>query len=180
MTDRDRAAADAFLVDHDAAAIEHPGGTLLAHLRRTADLLERWDASDDLVLAGLCHAAYGTDGFAPKLIDHRDRDVLVAIIGSAAEAIVYRYASCDRRHLSEQLGVVEAPTHRDRFTDRTTRLTPFELHQFCELTMANELDLLAFPAFFAEHGQAITDEFSTWRTFVSDAAWRAFVDLGRA
>jgi len=189
VTTPDRTAADAFLVAHDAEAIEHPGGTLLAHLRRTADVLERWGAPDELVLAGLCHAAYGTDGFAPHLIEHGERDVLVAIIGTAAEAIVYRYASCDRAHLNAQLppplpvplpeepGAADTPTHRDRFTGVVAPLSPAELHQFCELTFANELDLLAFPAFFAAHGTAIAAEFSTWETLVSPAAWQAFTAL---
>ena len=177
MSGPDRAAADAFIVDHGAASIEHPGGTLLAHLRRTADALERWGAPDALVLAGLCHAAYGTDGFAPTLIDHTERATLVATIGSAAEAIVYRYASCDRAHFSGQLGTADPPAHRDRFTGTVATLTAHELHQFCELTFANELDLLAFPAFFALHGEAIAVEFATWQPLVSSGAWRAFTAL---
>jgi hypothetical protein len=35
-----------FLVAHGAADIAHPGGTLLAHLIRTADLLGEWRASE--------------------------------------------------------------------------------------------------------------------------------------
>ncbi len=34
------------LVERGADGIEHPGGTLLAHLRRVASLLEQWGADD--------------------------------------------------------------------------------------------------------------------------------------
>src|SRR5688572_20830428 len=100
------AAAVRFLDDHGAATIDHPGGTLLAHLRRTHDRLFIWNAPDWLRLAGLCHAAYGTDGFATALIDHDEagRDELAGIIGFAAERVVYFYASCDRDYLYPQLG----------------------------------------------------------------------------
>src|SRR5262249_50650533 len=56
----------AFLEAHGAGAIEHPGGTLLAHLCRTADLLASWGASPALTVAGLCHATYGTGGGRPS------------------------------------------------------------------------------------------------------------------
>jgi hypothetical protein len=46
-----------------ADSVEHPGGTLLEHLRRVADRLGRQGADPDTVAAGLCHAAYGTAGF---------------------------------------------------------------------------------------------------------------------
>jgi hypothetical protein len=55
------------LTDLGAARIEHPGGTLLAHLERTRSRLAAWHARPALQLAGLCHAFYGTDGFATAL-----------------------------------------------------------------------------------------------------------------
>lgn len=55
--------ADGFLRELGAEDIPHPGGTLLAHLRRVRTRLASWDARPALQLAGLCHAFYGTDGF---------------------------------------------------------------------------------------------------------------------
>jgi hypothetical protein len=46
----------------DAGEVPHPGGTLLAHLRRTHAPLEAWQARPAVRLAGLCHAFYSTDG----------------------------------------------------------------------------------------------------------------------
>ena len=50
----------------DAAHIQHPGGTLMAHLKRVKALLDSWGARPALAAAGLCHAFYGTDGFPPR------------------------------------------------------------------------------------------------------------------
>jgi hypothetical protein len=54
-----------------AADIPHPGGRLLAHLVRTHDQLAAWDQAPEVCLAGLCHAAYGTDGFPTALLTPR-------------------------------------------------------------------------------------------------------------
>lgn len=50
------------LKDANAEGIEHPGGTLLAHLKRVEALLASWEGRSALWAAGLCHAFYGTDG----------------------------------------------------------------------------------------------------------------------
>src|SRR5262245_36232371 len=91
------AAAIALLTERGARELPHPGGTLLAHLRRVHDVLAGWGARPVLRLAGLCHAFYGTDGFATALGELSRRDELAAVIGEDAERLVYLYASCDRR-----------------------------------------------------------------------------------
>src|SRR5262249_54758605 len=67
----------AFLEAHGAGAIEHPGGTLIAHLCRTADLLASWGASPALTVAGLCpgHLWPGRlpDGAPPHVAPRRPR-----------------------------------------------------------------------------------------------------------
>lgn len=80
-----------------AEGMAHPGGTLLAHLRRVQARLAVWRARPALQLAGLCHAFYGTDGFPTGLLPVDRRTDLAAVIGAEAEAIVYLYASCDRK-----------------------------------------------------------------------------------
>jgi len=156
-----RATVLRFLDAHGAAQLEHPGGTLLAHLVRTEAQLHAWGAADDLSLAGLCHASYGTDGFAHALVDWTEREELIALIGPTAEAIVYRYASCDRGSLYPQLGIVDRPRFRDRFTGTDLELTDHELGAFVTLTVANELDvMLASPTLAAEYGPALVELFS--------------------
>ena len=93
-------AADRLLLDRGAAVIEHPGGTLLAHLRRTPALLGSWGADPDVQAAGFCHAAYGTDGFGTTLFDLTEREVLRETIGERAEGLVHRGSPVQRQHAS--------------------------------------------------------------------------------
>jgi hypothetical protein len=67
-----------------AEEMAHPGGTLLAHLRRVEAKLGSWGASIPVRWAGLCHAVYGTDGFqGATLLAPGDRKPVVAAIGKA-------------------------------------------------------------------------------------------------
>jgi hypothetical protein len=105
----------------DAAHIQHPGGTLMAHLQRVKALLDSWGAHPALAAAGLCHAFYGTDGFPAALLDLEHRADLAKAIGTDAEEMAYFYASCDRktgyRSLADEDGLFV-----DRFTG--TRFIP--------------------------------------------------------
>ncbi|GGS09962.1 MULTISPECIES: DUF6817 domain-containing protein [Streptomyces] len=151
--EKHRAAIEAFLRDRGAARMPHPGGTLLEHLRRVQQLLAEWGASPVVQTAGLCHATYGTDGFAPSLLPHTDRATLVALIGEPAEALVYLYASCDRATVYPRIDGTTVVAFRDRFTSREHRPTPSDLRAFLEITAANELDVLAHNAELArQHG----------------------------
>ncbi|MFF3320858.1 DUF6817 domain-containing protein [Streptomyces sp. NPDC002889] len=123
-----------------AEGMEHPGGTLLAHLERVRERLAAWGARPELQLAGLCHAFYGTDGFAASLLPLERRGELAAAIGTEAEELVYFYASCDREASYASLASDEA-AFRDRFTGRTFTPTAAQRADFVELTAANELDL---------------------------------------
>lgn len=80
-----RTRAEAWLAARGAGLVEHDAGTLLPHLRRTALWLERWQAPEHVQLAGLCHAAYGTDGFATALA--ADRGPLRTAVGVRAEQL---------------------------------------------------------------------------------------------
>jgi len=107
------------LVERGAGGIAHPGGTLLEHLRRVAALLGEWGASEDVQMAGLCHACYGTDGFPASLLRLDERDVLAGRIGRRAEAWVYLYASCDRTPCTPPCAHRHPHQHRDRCSSGT-------------------------------------------------------------
>jgi len=150
-----RTQAEALLLDTGADEIPHPGGTLLAHLRRVRELLEEWGAGDDVQLAGLCHAAYGTDGFATGLLATTERDRLVAAVGAPAEALVYLYGSCRRDDVYPRLDESSVP-FTDRFTGATTVPDDVLLRGFVEITAANELDVVRHnAAIAAEHGAGL-------------------------
>jgi len=170
----DRASAQRFLLGHGADTIDHPGGTLLAHLVRVADRLAAWDADDDTVLAGLCHATYGTAGFATALLAVDRRAELVEVIGPAAEAMVYLYAGCDRAATYPLLGGTGPVRMVDRFTGQARSVEPAELRPFMEITVANELDVLDQNADYAgRHLAPLLELFTRARERVSRPAWAA-------
>ncbi|MCW2912445.1 MAG: hypothetical protein JWN52_513 [Actinomycetia bacterium] len=158
------------LVARGAGEIAHPGGTLLAHLRRVHTLLEQWGARPAVRLAGLSHAFYGTDGFRTALGDVIHRQELAAVIGQEAEQLVYFYAGCDRSFSYPRLTEDEGP-FKDRFTDTLLR-PPLRLRRdFAEITVANELDIVCInPELRARHGQELLNLFTAWLGLLSDPA----------
>ncbi|MFJ2770572.1 DUF6817 domain-containing protein [Streptomyces sp. NPDC087300] len=177
-------AAHRFLRDLGAATVEHPGGTLLDHLERVRQRLADWDARPALRLAGLCHALYGTDGFAPVLLPLDRRERATAVIGGEAESLVYLYASCDRAvghpALTGRTGDGtpvrrdRSPLFRDRFTGRAFAPTRRQQADFAELTVANELDIAGVDGeFLARCGPGLAELFAGLRPLLTPGARRA-------
>ncbi|MFI5931870.1 DUF6817 domain-containing protein [Actinoplanes sp. NPDC051494] len=161
----DSAARD-FLRDHGAASIEHPGGTLCSHLCRVEQRLADLGAGHDVQLAGLTHAAYGTDGFATSLLAWSDREPLRSVIGEDAEALVYLYGACDRKNTWPTLA--GTATVHDRFTGQPQRLTASQLVPFVDLSIVNELDVIDHnPALLERHGAYFSDLFTRWAPVTS-------------
>ncbi|MER7179737.1 DUF6817 domain-containing protein [Streptomyces hyaluromycini] len=167
------ARAVALLRTLGAAEIDHPGGTLLVHLQRVQEQLAAWGARPALQLAGLCHAFYGTDGFPTALLPLDRRTELVAVIGAEAEAIVYLYASCDRKATYPALANPDA-AFRDRFTGQARFPEPRLRRDFAELSAANELDLARVdPSFREKWGAQLLALFTRFRPLLSRPAWSA-------
>jgi Domain of unknown function (DUF6817) len=163
-----------FLLAHGADRIDHPGGTLYDHLIRVAATLAEWGAGDEVRLAGLCHATYGTDGFDQTLLPIEDRPALRDVIGEAAEALVYLYAACDRRAVYPRLDGSPAAEFLDRFTGTADTVAGPMLRGFMEMTAANELDVLARqPVMLAQYGPSLLKLFSRCRELLSPPAWDA-------
>lgn len=129
------------LVRRGADDIDHPGGTLGAHLRRVAERLARHGVDEVTRRAGLWHAAYGTDGFPRALVGLDERHLVTATIGEEAEAQVYLYASCDRSATYPGLGD-PIVTFTDRFSGAAGGLPRERLRTFAAVTVANELDIV--------------------------------------
>ncbi|MEE6263984.1 DUF6817 domain-containing protein [Plantactinospora sonchi] len=156
----------AWLRERGAEAIDHPGGTLYTHLCRVRDRLAGLGATPDLRLAGLTHAAYGTDGFDSTLLDRADRGVLRDLIGPDAEALVYLYGACDRRRTWRTLA--GTATVVDRFTGRSTVLGPSQLGPFVDLSVVNELDVMEQdPSLLDRYGGYFRELFAAWRPVAS-------------
>ncbi len=136
-----RDAALEFLASRSAHEMPHLNGTLLDHLLATEELLRSWGSAESLCLAGLCHATYGTDGFAPFLVPPDDRGVMRAVAGAEVEETVYLYASCDRFAVYPQLAGDGPVRFGDRFRQLTVAVTDDQLRDFVDLTLANELEI---------------------------------------
>ncbi|MBI3768742.1 MAG: hypothetical protein HY271_09645 [Deltaproteobacteria bacterium] len=165
------------LRNRGAASIEHIEGDLLSHLEGTAALLASWGADLTLQLAGLCHAAYGTDGLSASLLTLGERRILIRAIGADAERLVYLYAACIRDDLYPRFGRDARLDLRDRFTGATRLLPQDEVRNFVELTFANELELARrLPAFAATYRTGLVELFRRCRAYASRAAYRCFLD----
>ncbi len=165
----------AFLLERGADRLQHPGGTLYAHVGRVAGLLAEWGATEEVQAAGLCHACYGTDGYAPVLLSLAERPVLAELIGPRAESLVYLYASCNRAAVYPYLQQDGPVPVLDRFTGTTRTPPERDIRVFLELTAANELDVIRqSAAMAAEHGPALLWLFAAARQRLSAAAWEAW------
>lgn len=162
-----------FLRSRGAADLAHPGGTLMEHLMRVRRRLADWGARYEVQLAGLCHAAYGTDGFARSLMGLGDRPVLAALVGERAEALVYLYASCDRAATYPRLGG-DRPFFRDRFTGTDHDAATEDLRAFLEITAANELDVFEHNRELSiRHSPGLRLVLEPVRHLLSPGAWEA-------
>ncbi|TDD51082.1 hypothetical protein E1263_30460 [Kribbella antibiotica] len=157
------------LLVRGADEIEHAGGSLYVHLHRVAKRLTSLGASETLVLAGLAHAAYGTDGFPTHLFDWQaERSVLESVIGPEAELLVYRYGACERETTWRDLA--EHRTVTDRFTGTSEELGGDELREFIDLTIVNELDVLDHaPALEPKLKPFLQEQIPRWQSLASPA-----------
>ncbi|MCW2633780.1 MAG: hypothetical protein JWQ99_147 [Blastococcus sp.] len=146
-------AVAALLRSRGAGSIDHPGGTLFAHLERVQLRLVGLGLGADLRLAGLSHALYGTDGFDVALLELAERPLLSSLIGERAERLVYRYAACDRARTWRDLP--RRRLVRNRFTGDDEELGSDELRDFADLSLVNELDV-------AEHATGFLDAHGDW------------------
>jgi hypothetical protein len=154
-----------------AADFAHINGNLIDHLQGTKELLASWSASKVLQDAGLYHAAYGTAGFEEQMVAANQREKIAQIIGPQAEEIVYQYCACDRDYFWPQLGIAKNPTFRNRFTLQTYPLKPQALKDFCELTVANELEIaMGGVDFVTQHGGGLLKLFTHMAPFLSPRA----------
>ena len=157
-----------------AEYIEHINGTLGAHLRGTCERLRRWGNAEPICLAGLFHAVYGTYGFAEQLLGIDRRGDIARLIGSGAEQQVYFYAACDRAYFYPRLSRDNRPSFKDRFTDAMFEPDREQVTAFCELTIANELDVAhsGRDAYLAAYGQYVLPLFRS-KNFLASLSAKA-------
>jgi hypothetical protein len=176
VTVRDR--LDASLHALGAAAFPHLNGNLEVHLQGTERLLRQWGSRDAVCVAGLYHAVYGTDGIAGCLTGLDAREAVARVIGDEAESLVYLYGACDRERFHPRIGTPAQNTFVDRVAAREYPIDAATLCDFCEITVANELDLaLGNPGFARRHAASLLELFARMRGLASAAAQRAAFDV---
>lgn len=173
-----RALLDERLHALGAAAFAHMNGTLEQHLHGTERLLRQWGNRDGVCVAGLFHTIYGTDGIDGCLTSIDARDEVAGMIGREAEALVYLYGSCDRERFHPRIGTGIQNRFVDRFAGREYVIGDAMLRDFCEITVANELDLaLGNPAFARRHAGDLLALFGRMHGLISHAAECAAGDV---
>lgn len=158
-----------------AGEFEHINGSLVKHLQGTAELLHHWGANDVLIKAGLYHAVYGTTGYAPSLISLDLRNKIAALIGQQAEETVYMYCACDRKIYWPRIGTAQQNKFMDRFSQQEYQITNDQLFNFCELTLANELEIAMHDdQFILQNRVELSDLFIRMEGMVSQPGFRAY------
>jgi hypothetical protein len=164
--------AEAALADllraRGADTVDHPGGTLGAHLERVQRRLAGLGAPPVLQLAGRAHAVYGTDGFDVALLTLAERPLLTGIVGPDAERLVYRYGACERARTWSTLG--DDGRVWDRFTGEFSEPAPDELRAFADLGLVDELDVAEHsPGFLDRYGDLVRRLAGAWEPLLSPA-----------
>ncbi|MFD3499443.1 DUF6817 domain-containing protein [Streptomyces sp. NPDC058678] len=99
------------------------------------------------------------------------RTELADMIGAEPEAIVYLYASCDRKATYPTLAEADG-LFRNRFTACLHTPGPQLRRDFAELSAANELDLARTdPTFREKWGAELLALFTRFRPLLSQPAW---------
>jgi hypothetical protein len=149
-----------------AEDIDHPGGTLYAHLERVQRRLARLGAPELVQLAARTHAVYGTDGLDITLLSLDERPLLAEVIGTDAEQLVYRYGACDRNRTWDT--IADTATVWNRFTGTSEVLGQADLQAFTDLSLVNELDVAEHaPGFLDQHGDYFRQLTETWAPLLS-------------
>ena len=158
----------------------HLAGPLAGHLERTESRLRCFGAREALCCAARHHAIYGTAGITGRLLPLTARRAVAAIIGEEAEAIAYRFGACDRDRFHPRIGGADELRFADRFQGRDRMISIRALRDFCELTLANELDLVTTSeAFRRKHRDDLAELASRMRAHASRPAYEALRDALR-
>ncbi|MDP2571973.1 hypothetical protein Q8W40_07275 [Vibrio penaeicida] len=158
-----------------AGDFQHLNGSLIIHLEGTQRILKEWGASEVLQTAGLFHAAYGTAGFDEIMVSLDKRNEIAGVIGVEEEELVYLYCSCDRDSVFPQFEGRDPIRFKDRFVSKTFDLDKSTLRLFCELTVANELELVyASDEFKKQYGKERFTLFEAMQPYLSLNAKSAY------
>jgi hypothetical protein len=164
------------LEDLGVANIAHVNGSFLEHLQGVHDLLKAWGNREALCHAGLFHSIYGSAGFQQSVVSPHDRERVARIIGEEAERAVHMFCACDRKHFHTSLENEGHPEYRDRITGEGRRLEPDEVRDFCEIFLADQLDIFVGRSHenTGDDDRRLQERLGRLQPFVSQGAQEAF------
>lgn len=154
--------------------IEHLGRPLREHLIGTHDLLDRWQNSEAVCLAGLFHSIYGTKTFTSATLTTKSRHDVRMLIGDEAEDLVFVFCMSDRKRL---LLENRSPPYRwiDHRSGEQTEISGEILSDLVEIEVANSIEQMPF---LADKADPVTRDmrhrFESTISRMSDGAREAF------
>jgi len=152
--------------------VGHTNGTLRDHLLGTYNILRRWNCSEELCLAGLCHSIYGTESFQKQTISLNKRNEIRELIGEEAEALVYYFGAHVKEHFWNLLDRSDNFEILDRFIGETTFVSFAQISDLVTLTLANWLEQR--PRVDEKYLYLRKEEFTASERFLPAEAYRDF------
>ena len=121
-------------------ANHHSQESLRSHLIGTSSILARWQCSDAICSAGLCHSIYGTESFLKVSAALDNREYMKKLIGFEAENLAYLFGAHKKESLWKNLKISTDFSIHNRFTDRRYVISRNELASLITITLANWLE----------------------------------------
>lgn len=118
----------------------HSNSSLVDHLIGTYEILKRWNCSNDLCLAGLCHSVYGTESYKKQTVPLEYRNFVKELIGEYAEELAYFFGAHVKEHFWCLLERTDHFEIKDRFTGLVVPVAKEQISDLVTLTLANWLE----------------------------------------
>jgi hypothetical protein len=122
--------------------VRHSKQDLLSHLVNTYKILQRWNCSQHVCLAGLFHNIYGNESFYHAVVPLHERKRIQDLIGIDAEELVYTYCVTSHEELTGNLDRAEPYVVRNRFDGTNIFIDRSRLADLITLILANSLEEL--------------------------------------
>jgi hypothetical protein len=145
------------LIGLGAHKVAHQDEMLIDHLANTYRILHRMGCADHVCLAGLFHGVYGTQALHAEQVEAMPdgrREHVRAIIGEAAERLVFVFSVMSYDSLGRSLRKVLRPGREPDLRDRRTgESLPIAREEFDELLQLKLGDVLAHVPVQKAHSQ---------------------------
>ena len=151
----------------------HSHESLRSHLIGTYIILQRWECSEAVCLAGLCHSIYGTESFIKVSTTLDNREYMSKLIGAEAEKLTYLFGAHKKESLWKNLELSDRFHIHDRFTDQQIAISKKELSDMITLTLGNWLEQR--PRTRPEDQFIRLNEFKSAKAFLPNISYQEFL-----